>query len=223
MKIIGIGIDGIVRDKFAQFDKMYRKRFIKNEQIVKMDEYFRYVPEEEEENEGEIVRLQNLINELIKYPIDTYDLKNHYKFSSKEEYENFLNADYVFEIYGSSPQIPKAMDKINKLQKIGETNNSYEVVLFSHEQDQAVQATFHFLAKAACRVNKIIFEKSTERIWDYCDVVITDSPEMIESKPKGKTSIKIKKEYNQFDNSDYEFESISEMSDGFLVDISKKK
>lgn len=222
MKIIGIGIDGIVRDKFTQFDKMYRKKFIKNEQIVKMDEYFRYVPEEEEE-EGEITRLQNIINELIKYPIDTYDLKNHYKFSSKDEYENFLNADYVFEIYGSAPQVPKSMDKINKMQKLGEANKAYEIVLFSNEQDQAVQATFHFLAKAACRINKIMFEKNIQRIWDYCDIVITDNPEIIESKPIDKISIKIKREYNQFDISTYEFENIFEIEDSFLINTCKKK
>ena len=123
MKIIGINIDGVLRDKFTQFDKMYRKKFIKNESIVKMDEYFRYVPEDE--NEGEDMRLQNIINEKIKYPIDTFDLQNHYTFESKEEYNNFLNLDYVFVIYGSAPPVAKAMDKANKLQKIGDVNHNY--------------------------------------------------------------------------------------------------
>lgn len=221
MKIIGFNIDGIIRDRFSQFDKMYRKRFIKNEQIVKMDEYFRYVPEEED-SDAELSRLQNLIDELIKYPIDTYDLKNHYSFKSNEEFEGFLNSDYVFEIYGSAPAIPKSMDKINRLQKIGEANKSYEIVLFSYEQEQAIQATFHFLAKVACRIKKIVFEKDISRIWDFCDIIVTDNPEIIEAKPTGKTSIKISHDYNKYDHSDYEFKNVSEIDDEFFLGVLNK-
>lgn len=220
MKIIGFSIDGVTRDRFAQFDKMYRKKFIKNEQLVKMDEYFRYVPEEEE-SEGELARLQNIVNEKIKYPVDTHDLKNHYRFENNEEFENFLNQDYVFEIYGSAPPVAKAMDKINKLQKIGEANGSYEVILFSPEEDQAVQATYHFLAKSACRIKKVIFEKNIGRIWDFCDVVVTDNPEILEAKPSEKTAVKITSEYNKYDSADHEFKSVNEIDDSFFVKLLK--
>lgn len=219
MKIIGFNIDGVARDRFAQFDKMYRKKFIKNEQLVKMDEYFRFVPDEEQ-SDGELARLQNVVNEKIKYPIDTYDLKNHYKFENADEYENFVNQEYVFEIYGSATPIPKAMDKINKLQKIGETNKAYEIVLISNEEDQAIQATYHFLAKSACRVKKLIFEKDMSRVWDYCDAIVTDNPEILEAKPSGKISIKISADYNQYDSSDYEFKTVGEIDDSFFVKLS---
>lgn len=218
MKIVGFNIDGVTRDRFAQFDKMYRKKFIKNEQLVKMDEYFRYVPDEDE-SDGEIARLQSLVDEKIKYPIDTYDLKNHYKFDSNEQFENFINQEYVFEIYGSAPPISKAMDKINRIQKIGEANNKYEIVLFSPEEEQAIQATYHFLAKSACRVKKIIFEKNVSRIWDYCDVMVTDNPEILESKPAKKVSVKISTEYNQYDSSDYEFKSVNDIDDSFFLKL----
>lgn len=220
MKIIGISIDGVLRDKISQFDKMYRKRFIKNESLVKMDEYFRYAPEEKDE--GEDARIQNLIDEKIKYPIDTFDLQNHYSFSSKNEFEIFLNQDYVFEIYGSAPPVAKAMDKANRIQKIGEVNSQYEVVLFSQEQDQAIQATYHFLAKSACRIKKIIFENNINRVWDYCDLIITDNPEIIESKPTNKKSIKIKSDYNQYDNADYDFNSLNEIEDSFIINLIKE-
>lgn len=220
MKIIGFNIDGIARDRFSQFDKMYRKKFIKNEQLVKMDEYFRFVPDEEE-TDGELARIQNIVNEKIKYPIDTYDLRNHYSFSSAEEFENFVSQEYVFELYGSAPPIPKAMDKINKLQKIGETNGSYEVVLISPEEEQAIQATYHFLAKSACRIKKVLFEKDVARIWDYCDILVTDNPGILESKPEGKVSIKISTEYNQYDSSDHTFNSLNEIEDSFFVKLVK--
>lgn len=221
MKIIGISIDGVLRDKFSQFDKMYRKRFIKNDSLVKMDEYFRYVPDDI--NDQENARIQNLVEEKIKYPIDTFDLFNHYTFSDKEEFNIFLNQDYVFEIYGSAPPVPKAMDKVNKLQKIGESNFSYEIILFSHEMDQGIQATYHFLAKSACRIKKIFFEKDINRIWDYCDLIITDNPEIIESKPENKKTIKIKTEYNKFDRADYEFESLKDLEDSMILNLIKEK
>ena len=221
MKIIGFSIDGVVRDRFTQFDKMYRKKFIKNEQLVKMDEFFRYLPEEEE-SDSEISRIQSMVDEKIKYPIDTYDLKNHYKFENSEEFQNFVNQDYVFEIYGSAPPVAKSMDKINRLQKIGEANKSYETVLISDEEEQAIQATFHFLAKSACRIKKLIFEKDKSRLWDYCDIIITDNPELLESKPKDKISVKILADYNQYDSSDHEFKSVTEIDDSFFVKLTQK-
>ena len=221
MKIIGISIDGVLRDKLTQFDKMYRKKYIKNESIVKMDEYFRYVPEEDDE--GENARIQNLINEKIKYPIDTFDLLNHYQFESKEEFLDFLDQDYVFEIYGSASPFPKAMDKANKLQKIGQINMQYEILLFSQEQEQAIQATYHFLAKSACRIKKIIFDNDVNRIWDYCDMIITDNPNFIESKPDNKLTIKIKSDYNIYDQASYEFASLNEMDDLFIENLIKEK
>lgn len=220
MKIIGFSIDGVVRDKFTQFDKMYRKKFIRNDQLVKMDEYFRFVPDEEE-TDGEIARLQSIVNEKIKYPVDTYDLRNHYKFEDNQEFDSFLNQDYVFEIFGSAPPIPKAMDKINKLQKLGESNSCYEVVIFSQEEDQAVQATYHFLAKAACRIKKVVFEKDLSRMWDFCDVIVTDNPEIMECKPNGKTCLKIEAEYNQYDNADFSFKSVNDIEDSFFVKMLK--
>lgn len=217
MKIIGISIDGVIRDKITQFDKIYRKNFIKNESIVKMDEYFRYVPEDLDESEN--IRIENKVNELITYPIDTYDLRNHYKFDSLEQYKDFIDKDFVFEIYGSASPIHKSMDKINKIQKIGEQNSSYEIVLLSDEEEMAIQATYHFLAKAACRIKKLIFEKNLNRVWDYCDMIITENPSIIECKPENKLVTKIIHEYNKYDKSDYEFNTMNEIDEFFILKL----
>lgn len=221
MKIIGISIDGVIRDRITQFDKLYRKNFIKNESIVKMDEYFRYVPDDVDDSEN--IRIQNKIDELIKYPIDTYDLRNHYKFDSPEQFQDFMEKDFVFEIFGSASPIPKSMDKINRIQKIGEQNSVYEIVLISGEDEMAIQATYHFLAKAACRIKKIVFEKNINRIWDFCDMIITDNPEIIESKPETKIVTKIIQDYNNYDKADYEFKTMNEVNDDFILNLIKEK
>ncbi len=223
MKIIGINIDGVLRDKFNQFDKLYRKKYIKNESLVSTDATLRYIALEEDINdEAESARLQSLISERITYPINTYDLKNHYKFDEKFSYENFVN-DHIFELYGSAPSYPKAMDKINRFQKIGEAyNKAYEIVLISTEDDAAIQATYHFLSKNSCRIKKVIFESDINRSWDYCDLIITDNPLVIESAPENKKSVKIKWDYNQFDKSDYEFSYLAEMEDEFIINLVKE-
>ena len=46
-KTLGISIDGVIRDMHQQFDKQYRKVFIKNDELVKMDENFSYVATKE--------------------------------------------------------------------------------------------------------------------------------------------------------------------------------
>ena len=40
--IIGVGIDGIIRNTHAAFDRVYRKVFIKNDSLVQMNERFEY-------------------------------------------------------------------------------------------------------------------------------------------------------------------------------------
>ena len=70
-------------------------------------------------------------------------------------------------------------------------------------------STYHFLAKIGCKINKVVFVENDIDKWNYCDVLIDDSPESFESKPEGKTSIKISYVYNAYSESDYSFETIN--------------
>ena len=46
----------------------------------------------------------------------------------------------------------------------------------------------------------IKFIDDNKDVWNFCDVVVTDLPEILDSKPEGKISIKINKLYNKSQN-----------------------
>ena len=88
MKTLGINIDGVIRNYLESFDKQYKKVFIHNPTIVKMDEEFKYVEPTEEEAEKEALAMQKSIENRITLPVDTADLLNHYQFDETPEFEN---------------------------------------------------------------------------------------------------------------------------------------
>lgn len=219
-KVLGISIDGVIRDSHGQFDTWYRRAFIKNDRLVGMDDSFQYV--EKEETEDEQQKIQNLIDEKINLPVDTFDLLNHYSFENREEMETFMYNHYSFQIFASAQQFPKSMDSVNFLQIFGDSTELFDVVLFAKCKDSSIASTFHFLAKHVCKIRNVKFINEYENVWDFCDVVISDTPEVFETKPDDKVSLKINHMYNNYSEADYSFESVSEIkSEKFLRKIFK--
>jgi len=218
IKTLGISLDGVVRDFHSQFDKTYRKFFIKNDSLVSADENFQYIlPEHTAENQ--LDKLEKLVDEKIHLPVDTYDLMNHYYFDSKDDFKDFFQ-NYAFELYGVANQFPRSFDTINRIQAFGKANGLFEVVLLIKGDDKVVNSTYHFLAKGGCKINKVVFVNQDVDKWNYCDVLIDDSPESFESKPIDKTSIKISYPYNAFSDVDYSFESVNAVyNEMFLLKI----
>ncbi len=206
---MGICIDGIIRDRFEQFDRVYRKKFIKNPGIVQMNENFEYVQENGDEDEEK--RLSNLEESLIHLPITTYDLKNHYEFESEAEYLKFMD-DYSLEIYGSAPAFPKAMDAVNRIQHISENENWFNVYLLCPGEEQLVTSTYYFLTKNACRIKNVRFGYYNSSIIDNIDVVVTDSPDFFHQN-QNKITVKINKPYNTNSQADFSINDISELND----------
>jgi hypothetical protein len=209
-KVLAINIDGVLRDLHTQFDYWYRRVFIKNDSLVEMDSNFNYV-ESKEDSKTELEKVQKQIDEKITFPLDTFDLLNHYFFETREEFNDFLYSNYSFQIYGSANAYPKSMDSINFLQIFGESTDLFEVVLYAKCKDNSIASTYHFLAKQACKIKNIKFVEEHSEVWNFADVTISDSPEVFETKPKDKKSIKINHLYNTYSESDYSFESINEM------------
>jgi hypothetical protein len=214
-KVLGIGIDGVIRDSYGQFDTWYRRAFIKNDRLVGMDDSFQYV--ENSETDDEFNEMQRLTDEKINLPLDTFDLLNHYSFENREEMENFMYNDYSFQIFASAPSFPKTMDAVNFLQVFGDSTELFDVVLFAKCKDSSIISTYHFLAKHACKIRSVKFIKEFEEVWDFCDVVISDSPEIFETKPDDKKSIKINHMYNTYADVDYSFDTIVDIKNEKLI------
>jgi hypothetical protein len=208
MKTLGITINGVLRDFNFQFEKFYRKKFIKNESLVGMDDNF-FAVEEEETNE-EYERIKNLERDLINLPIDTADLLNHFKFEDVESFNSFLFEDYTFPIFGAAPAMPKSFDTLLKIQQISEASKYFEVVLISTEKSQAISSTLHFLAKNGARIKNIKFVDNYSDVWKYCDIVLSETPEVFETKTEGKTSVKLETLYNMYSQADYSIKNLSD-------------
>lgn len=238
MKTLGINIDGVIRDFNNQFDKQYRKVYIHNPSLVGMDEETMTVKlSSAEEDKMLEQKIKDKERELITMPIDSFDLLNHYKFASqsiemskfidmektenvnfdpieftpKQNFEKFMYDEYPFQIFGNAEEYQGAMDTVNKIQSMGLTKEQFDVVLLSTHKAKAISATYFFLSKFNCRIRKVLFLGSDAEKWDHCDAIIDVVPGVFQSKPEGKTSIKINHLFNQWDAADYSYDSIKDV------------
>jgi hypothetical protein len=117
-------------------------------------------------------------------------------------------------------QFPRAFDSANRLQAFGKGTDLFDTVLLVKGKDKIAQSTYHFLGKSGCKIETVKHVDTDAEKWNYCDVLIDDSPESFENKPDGKISIKISKEYNAYSNADYSFENISAVfGELFLIKV----
>ena len=81
----------------------------------------------------------------------------------------------------------------------------------------AIPSTYFFLAKTKSSCPNIKFVKEYSKVWDHVDVMITDHPKIIGTKPNGKVSIIIDKDYNKDSNQNkMRFKSIKEIDSDVL-------
>lgn len=102
---------------------------------------------------------------------DPYQLTHKYAFADEEDFLNFLNSEFAFEIYTRC---------INSKMQIDFTN----IDLVCHAEKNAIPAILFFLSK-----EKFLFK--TIRFMKYCDIfeyntIITTLPSIIYNKPKRK-------------------------------------
>lgn len=189
--IVGITIDGVVRDFITKFESVYDK----------------YYPVEEgtetEEQEG--------IKERV---IDTLDLLEHFHFKDgEEELNKLLYVDASLEIFGHAGEVKlNSVEHLNQLHNIIEDMGHTPVVI-SKELNNSKPATLFFLSKLSTKVNNIIFVRDYDKKWNHVDVLITANPTTLNSKPNDKISIKVINHYNKNCDSDYTIVDIKELLD----------
>lgn len=210
-KVVGICLDGVIRNTFDQFDSTYRKKFIKNPELVPISENFDVLPDEE--NEAEENRISAIVNQKIHLPMSTYDLRNHYEFDNVSEFHKFLYEDCVLQVFGFAGQYPFAMETANRLSNMGEALDLYSTILICSGQHQAITATYRFLYSNGCKIPHIDFLNTPEKIWEKCDVIITDNPHIIQAKPENKKVVKISALYNENMICDMELKNLKSISD----------
>jgi hypothetical protein len=143
--------------------------------------------------------------------ITELDLMKYFNFESVDEMNKFIYDEAALEIFGHADQTDNnLMNKFNMFHMDIKDEEKHEIEIVSREVNKSIPSTLFFLSKLSCRVENIRFVKNYDEYWDGVDVLITANPTALESKPKGKLSIKINASYNKDSKSDFELDSILE-------------
>ena len=127
---------------------------------------------------------------------------------------NFVYNTYAFELFGKCPTCSRGLehtlnDWTEKTIKDLDIDEEIEVMFVSTmEYGTSIGNTYFFISKLGTKVREVFFPTDSFEIWDKCDVLITANPKLLESKPEGKTSIKIITEYNKECVSDVSYHSL---------------
>lgn len=205
--IISIDIDEILRNTWIQFDRMYVQEF--GEEGIPEEEYvFDYFNTYKWEGGIETVNILKddapedispkdyQVDEKGESLADPFLFKKEEKeYTAKEQFEKFMYEDYVFEIFGSAPQMYRGLD-LHLNQFIKEFKDC-EINIVSKENEFSIPPTLFFLSKTMVRFKKYIFYNDYDEYWNDCDVLITTNPYLLENKPEDKTVIKLNRPYNK--------------------------
>ena len=179
--IIGINIDGVLRDYLGKFLSTHKKYYGSDKEIK---------------------------------DITRYDLEKQFSFDERDgggtsSFLKFSYEDCSLEIYGYADEIEDhIITKLNSF--ISSNKDKIKVKIISRECGRAIPGTLFFLSKTGSMCRDIKFVNSYEEMWDECDILVTSFPKALETKPDNKKSVKIEREYNKKNKSDYSLETISE-------------
>jgi len=191
---VGISINGVLRDYFGKIEKTHTKYFNPEDlQEVKIRDYnleeWIQFPEEvvvrnEIEFNPDFNEREFLVNETSSQEIEEV-------MDEPMTVEEFIYDKCCLEIFGYADEsIDGAVNSINDLTL--QTIGKHEFIVVSREAGRSVPATLFFLSKTGC--------------------MITDHPDILNTKPEGKLTIKIEKPFNQEIPSDYTIKTVKELS-----------
>lgn len=212
---VGISVNGVLRDFFGKIEKTHTKYFNPEdgEEIqIKDYELEKWITFPQEDvvrqeiefnpnfNEKEFVKSDSTF-ELIEVKDDELTV------------EEFIYDKCCLEIFGYADEtMDGVVQSLNDLDlHLKMLNKNIELVITSREAGRTVPATLFFLSKTGCMLQNIKFTIGTNDCWDFVDVMITDHPEILNSKPQNKKVIKVEKPYNENISSDYTIRTVKEL------------
>lgn len=216
---IGVSIDGVLRDLLGKIEETHTKYFPPEEgedgiEVLDydLDKWLTFPEEEVKQNEIEFD--VDFVEEVVK---EKEDIKLETK-KTKVTIQEFLYERCTVEIFGYAEEsTSSAMETLNRLII---DNPQHEFVIISREGGMAIPSTFFFLAKTKSSCPNIKFVTEYSRVWDYVDVMVTDHPKIIDTKPNGKVSIIIDKDYNKDSNQNkMRFKTIKEIDSNILSEV----
>jgi hypothetical protein len=213
---VGISVNGVLRDFFGRIENIHTKYFNPEDgQEVQIKDYdlekWLWFPKEE------IVRKEMEFNPNfnMKEFLDDENSDSQLVEVTDDEItvEDFVYDKCCLEIFGYANEIiDGAVQSINELElHLKMIGKEHEIIITSREAGRSVPSTLFFLSKTGCMIQDIKFTMGTTDCWQFVDVMVTDHPEILNSKPENKKVIKIEKPFNQEIPADYTIRSVKEL------------
>ena len=210
---IGVSINGVLRNFFGQIEKTHTKYFNPedgDELFVgdyDLEKWISFPQEEVVRNE---IQFNPEFNEREFLKSDEM-LETESVTDDEITVEEFIYDKCCLEIFGYAEEmIDGAVNTVNDLSL--SSTGKHEFIITSREAGRSVPSTLFFLSKTGCMIPDINFTIATTDCWNHVDVMITDHPEILQSKPEGKLTIKVEKTFNENIPSDYTVRSVKELS-----------
>jgi hypothetical protein len=153
----------------------------------------------------------------VNYPIRNDKISESLKFQSPDELEYFLFIEYPIEIFGHAGlSYSTTFTDLNNL--IYDNKEHSFTIVGLDEVGKSKPASLFFLSKNGFLGNNIKFISSQQitEEWSKCDIWVTDSKEIIDNCPNGKTVIKFKTQYNEHFTSNNEITKLTEIQEKWL-------
>lgn len=211
MMRIGIEVNGVLRDTIGKFTQLYEKHMIDQDSET-------YVGATYTLDISGNTELIDQIDESFKYEIKSdvtsLKLKDHFAFRSDDELFSFTYEEYTMELFGHAPSTETfTFNILNDFYYEFRENN--DLIIVSDEIGKSKPSTLFFLSKFGCLFEKIFFysESTKDSMWNSVDILLTSNPDLLLNVPNGKVVIKYTTEYNKHVSSEYEINTLSELSE----------
>jgi len=194
--IIGIEINGVLRDTLKKIQEVYQKWYIDNPFIEESEKTFEY---------------------KVNSDVTTLNINEHLSFKDEDELYNFLYEEYTMEIFGHAGSVEyNGMTDLNEL--YFDLRENHDIWIVSDEIGKSKPASLFFLSKFGCLIENYKFysESTIDSMWNTLDVLITANPKLLSNHPSNKTLIKYKTHYNSHITSPYEVENVKDVKQKIL-------
>ncbi|MEY4573860.1 MAG: hypothetical protein RLZ10_3166 [Bacteroidota bacterium] len=187
--IVGITINNILRDHISKLKDLYEFEFEKEAiEPINPFELSKSFPD----IEGSVEEPEFKDDQEVEFTENKKD--------TSFNLDRFMYEDACFEVFGRTDEtIPGIIKEISDFSN----KNKINIILLNNESQRSKSATLFFLSKNYYNLEEIVFPKKWKDFWNHCDVLVTDNPKLLKTKPKDKVSIKYQNEFNIDIKSDY--------------------
>lgn len=193
MTRIGIEINGVLRNTIGKIEQTYQKFLIDKTEGIEMEDDFSYG---------------------MTLPVESLNLKDHFKFQNDEEMFSFLYEEFPMEIFGHSQSTEySTFNDLNEVYM--DLRDNHELIIVSDEIGKSKPASLFFLSKFGCQLEKVKFYSNItiNSMWEEIDVLLTANPALLLNHPSDKILIKYETEYNVSIESKYKILTIKELEE----------